>query len=158
GFTYTPLDLVMAANDCDLDTAFKFLSEHTGWAGERIELVDEPESDPHPQSQLSPQPQSPTPEPSRSTAAEPGPNHEDNEKAPVADELEPYTHDVPGVVGEMIEWIVATARRPNRVLALAATIPLVGTLIGRRVAGPTRSATHLYAVAVAPTGAGKQHP
>jgi bifunctional DNA primase/polymerase-like protein/uncharacterized protein DUF3987 len=148
GFTYTPLDLVMAANDCDLDTAFKFLSEHTGWAGERIELIDAPEPDPHPQSQLSPQPQSPTPEPQR----------EDNEKAPVADELEPYTHDVPGVVGEVIEWIVATARRPNRVLALAAAIPLVGTLIGRRVAGPTRSATHLYAVAVAPTGAGKQHP
>ena len=24
----------MAAHDCDLDTAFKFLSEHTGWAGE----------------------------------------------------------------------------------------------------------------------------
>ena len=32
GFTYTPLDLVMAASDCDLDTAFKFLSEATGWA------------------------------------------------------------------------------------------------------------------------------
>src|SRR5215831_6933016 len=156
GFTYTPLDLVMAANDCDLDTAFKFLSEHTGWAGERIELVHEPEPDPR--SQLSPQPQSPTQEPPRLTAAEPGPNNEDNEKTLVADELEPYTHNVPGVVGEVIEWIVATARRPNRVLALAAAIPLVGTLIGRRVAGPTRSATHLYAVAVAPTGAGKQHP
>src|SRR5262249_46432674 len=77
--------------------------------------------------------------------------------APV-DELEPYAHGVPGVVGEVIEWILATARRPNRVLALAAAIPLVGTLIGRRVAGPTMSATHLYAVAVAPTGAGKQHP
>jgi len=61
-------------------------------------------------------------------------------------------------VGEVIEWILATARRPNRVLSLAAAIPLVGTLIGRRVAGPTMSATHLYAVAVAPTGAGKQHP
>src|SRR5262249_8820872 len=153
GFTYTPIDLVMAANDCDLDTAFKFLSEHTGWAGERIELVNElgsPQSQSSQSSQSSPQPQSPTPEP-----AEPDP---DDEKAPIADELEPYTRNVPGVVGEVIEWIVATARRPNRVLALAAAIPLVGTLIGRRVAGPTKSATHLYAVAVAPTGAGKQHP
>src|SRR5262249_27303408 len=75
-----------------------------------------------------------------------------------ADELDPYTRDVPGVVGEVIEWILATARRPNRVLALAAAIPLVGTLIGRRVARPTMSATHLYTIAVAPTGAGKQHP
>src|SRR5262249_30912742 len=102
GFTYTPLDLVMAANDCDLDTSFKFLSEHTGWAGERIDLVHEPEPDPR--SQLSPQPQSPTQEPPRLTAAEPGPNNEDNEKTLVADELEPYTHNVPGVVGEVIEW------------------------------------------------------
>src|SRR5262249_48373858 len=36
--------------------------------------------------------------------------------------------------------------------------PLVGTLIGRRVAGPTWWATHLYVVTAAPTGAGKQHP
>src|SRR5215471_4912074 len=108
GFTYTPLDLVMAASDCDLDTAFKFLSEHTGWAGERIELVNElgsPQSQSSQSSQSSPQPQSPTPEP-----AEPDP---DDEKAPVADELEPYSRNVPGVVGEVIEWIVATARRPN---------------------------------------------
>ena len=28
---YTPLDLVMAACDCDLDTAFRFLSERLGW-------------------------------------------------------------------------------------------------------------------------------
>ena len=35
---YTPLDLVMAAHGCDLDTAFKFLSDHTGWAGEPIVL------------------------------------------------------------------------------------------------------------------------
>src|SRR5262245_40345257 len=40
GFTYTALDLVMAANDCDLDTAFKFLSDHTGWVSERAIFVD----------------------------------------------------------------------------------------------------------------------
>src|SRR5262249_24585225 len=52
--------------------------------------------------------------------------------------------------------IVGTARRPNRVLALGAAITVVGTLVGRRVAGPTRSATHLYVVSVGPTGSGKQ--
>jgi hypothetical protein len=145
GFTYTPLDLVMAANDCDLDTAFKFLSEHTGWAGERIEIEIEPRPEPEAKPKAEPQPQDPISEPSPDPAA------------PATDELEPYTHGVPGVVGEVIEWILATARRPNRVLALAAAIPLVGTLIGRRVAGPTMSATHLYTIAVAPTGAGKQH-
>jgi hypothetical protein len=64
---------------------------------------------------------------------------------------------VPGVVGELIEWIVSSARRPNRILALGAALTIVGTLIGRRIAGPTKSGTHLYVVALAGTGAGKQH-
>jgi Bifunctional DNA primase/polymerase, N-terminal/Protein of unknown function (DUF3987) len=63
----------------------------------------------------------------------------------------------PGVVGDIIDWITDTARRPNRVLALGAAVTVVGTLIGRRAATPTRSATHLYAVTLAPTGSGKQH-
>ena len=33
---YTPLDLVMAACDCDLDTAFRFLSERLGWTANLI--------------------------------------------------------------------------------------------------------------------------
>src|SRR5262245_14401103 len=176
GFTYTPLDLVMAANDCDLDTAFKFLSDHTGWAREQIFLVDAT-------TVLGPAPtavETPTEELPEERAEAPAKALEEQteELPPIAetptadsvpaeatteapaptDELDPYTRNVPGVVGEVIEWILATARRPNRVLALAAAIPLVGTLIGRRVAGPTMSATHLYTVAVAPTGAGKQHP
>ena len=73
------------------------------------------------------------------------------------DPLEPYTQ-VPGAVGDIVDWITSTARRPNRVLALGAAIAVVGTLIGRRVAGPTRSATHLYVVTVAPATAGKDHP
>jgi hypothetical protein len=43
------------------------------------------------------------------------------------------------------------------VLALGAAVTIVGTLIGRRVAGPTRSATHLYVVQSAGSGFGKQH-
>ena len=64
---------------------------------------------------------------------------------------------VPGVVGELVDWNVSSARRPNRMLALGAALTIVGTLIGRRVAGPTNSATHLYCVALAGTAAGKQH-
>jgi len=163
GFTYTALDLVMAANDCDLDTAFKFLSDHTGWASERVILVDAA-------TVLGPAPTEEQPEEQAEKQAleeqaekltpitDSVPAEAEPEAPAPADEFDPYTRDVPGVVGEVIEWILATARRPNRVLALAAAIPLVGTLIGRRVAGPTMSATHLYTIAVAPTGAGKQHP
>ena len=100
GQGYTPLDLVMAAHGCDLDTAFKFLSDHTGWAGERIELLIGPEPKPEvgrPKAEaeveipLKPDPETrPQPEAEPSTAA-----------APAGDELEQYTHDVPGVVGEV---------------------------------------------------------
>jgi hypothetical protein len=75
---------------------------------------------------------------------------------PTSEALEPLTH-VPGLVGDLIDWITMTARRPNRILALGAALTIVGTLIGRRVATPTRSGTHLYVVTLAPTGAGKQH-
>ena len=132
---YTPLDLVMAACDCDLDTAFRFLSERLGWASD-LDL-----------SALRPPADEAAAEPVAGAAAKP--------KAPI-DELARFT-TVPGLVGEIVDWIVATSRRPNRVLALGAAITVVGTLIGRRAAGPTRSATHLYAVGIAPTGSGKQH-
>jgi hypothetical protein len=72
--------------------------------------------------------------------------------------LESLTHDVPGVVGETTDWIVANAYRPNRVLALAAAVTVVGTLIGRRAMGPTGNATHLYVAAVAPASRGKEWP
>jgi hypothetical protein len=120
---YTPLDLVMAALGCDLETSWQFLSERLGFArGPEVRLAGQIRT------------------------ADP----------PAPDALEPFTH-VPGVVGDIVDWIVATARRPNRVLALGAAVTVVGALIGRRVAGPTRSATHLYVVPVGPTGAGKQH-
>jgi hypothetical protein len=69
-----------------------------------------------------------------------------------------YTRNVPGVVGEIIKWTTATApRRPNPIVGLATAITVVGTLIGRRAATPTRSGTHSYTILIGKTGAGKQH-
>ncbi len=64
---------------------------------------------------------------------------------------------VPGLVGGIVDWIEATARRPSRVLALGAAMTLVGTALGRRLSGPTMSGTHLYVLCLTPTGAGKDH-
>jgi hypothetical protein len=72
-------------------------------------------------------------------------------------EVEALTY-VPGLVGQIVEWIVSGARRPNRVMALGVALAVVGTLIGRRFEGPTGSATHLYVFILAPTGWGKDHP
>jgi hypothetical protein len=72
-------------------------------------------------------------------------------------EIEALTY-VPGLVGQIVEWIVAGARRPNRVMALGVALGVVGTLIGRRVEGPTGNGTHLYIFILAPTGWGKDYP
>ncbi len=63
-----------------------------------------------------------------------------------------------GLLGDIVNWIENSAQRPNRVLALGAAITVAGTLMGRRVAGPTTSGTHLYVVMLAPSGSGKDHP
>jgi hypothetical protein len=74
-----------------------------------------------------------------------------------ANELETLTY-VPGLVGDIVEWIASSARRPNRMMALGVASVVVGTIIGRRIEGPTDSATHLYIILLAPTGYGKDHP
>ena len=139
GLGYTPLDLVMTALGVDLDSAFAFLSDRLGWTPAELAIEIPVGSD----------------EAEAETRVEGEPASAKDTRVP--DPLEPYTH-VPGAVGDVVDWIVGTARRPNRVLALGAAIVTVGTLIGRRVAGPTRSASHLYVVTVAPATSGKDHP
>lgn len=148
---YTALNLWMAASDCDLDTAFRGLSERLGWNDAPITLA------------LSAKPE-PAPEPETLPEAKPGValavirDDEGTDEAP--DPVEPFEAltRCPGLVGDIVDWITATARRPNRALALGAAVTVIGTLVGRRVAGPTRSATHLYVVGLASTASGKQHP
>jgi hypothetical protein len=64
---------------------------------------------------------------------------------------------VPGLVGEIVDWIVDTSMQPHRPFALAAALALVGTAAGRIYGGPTKSGTHLYILCVGPTGSGKNH-
>jgi hypothetical protein len=68
------------------------------------------------------------------------PDEEPEAIAPQRERLAELT-ECPGLVGDIIDWITDTARRPNRVLALGAAVTIIGTLIGRRAAMPTRSAT-----------------
>ncbi|WP_051949127.1 DUF3987 domain-containing protein [Methylosinus sp. PW1] len=63
----------------------------------------------------------------------------------------------PGLIGEIVDWICATSRRPNRALALGPAIATVGAICGRYWAGPTRSGTNFYLALLAPTGADKEH-
>jgi hypothetical protein len=73
------------------------------------------------------------------------------------DGIERLTY-VPGLVGAVTDWIVGSSIRPNRLIALGVALAICGTLIGRRIKGPTGSATHLYIVILGPTGFGKGDP
>jgi hypothetical protein len=141
---YTPLDLVMAACCCDLDTAFGFLNARLGWAPS-VSTLDEPKEEARARQQAN------------LGAKKPSGEIPAMDSGRAADKAEQLDTNAPGALGSIVDWIVATARRHNRVLALGAAIVIIGTLIGRRVAGPTRSATHLYVVPIAGTGNGKQH-
>lgn len=65
---------------------------------------------------------------------------------------------VHGLVGEITEWIMETARMPQYPLALGAALAFVGALKGHRVQTETGLRTNLFILSVAPSGAGKDHP
>jgi hypothetical protein len=62
-----------------------------------------------------------------------------------------------GLIGNLVDWIVSSAERPSRELALSAVIPFLGALAGRRFASPTNLRTNFYSIALAPSGFGKEH-
>ena len=146
--TYTAIDLIQAARVCGLDEAFRWLEAQLGLAEEgwSTELEALPPHDPETGEILEPAPALPAP-----SAEAPRPPLD------TSDELPEHLTRVPGLLGQVIDWIDDTARQPNRVLALGAAVTLLGTLVGRRVAGPTLSGTHLYVVTLAPSGSGKDH-
>lgn len=65
---------------------------------------------------------------------------------------------VHGLVGEIAEWITASAIRPQPVLSLAAALTFVGMLKGHAIEGRTGLRTNLLTMSLAPTGGGKEHP
>ena len=63
-----------------------------------------------------------------------------------------------GLISDLVDWITASAEQPNRVLALAAVLPLIGALAGARYATGTRDTRpNIYSVALAESGFGKEH-
>lgn len=151
-WTGSAIDLVMAAQNLPQAEATSWLRMRLGLTGETIVLQ----------------------QPSRSgtieaTGTVQTPNLPDRDIEPVTvrksvemarvddTELPDRLTHVPGLVGLITDWISDSARRPQRGLALGAALTLVGTAAGRKVAGPTRSGTHLYVLGIARTSAGKDH-
>jgi len=77
----------------------------------------------------------------------------------IVDAIRP-AKSVPGIVGEIVEFTVNSAMYPSMKFATAMGIGVVGTLISRRIAGPSGPrgcGTHLYQALIGATGVGKEH-
>lgn len=64
---------------------------------------------------------------------------------------------VPGFIGELMAWNLATATRPQPILALSGAIALQAVLAGRKVRDERGGRTNLYIVNVGESGSGKDH-
>jgi len=73
---------------------------------------------------------------------------------PIPDEL----FDVPGFIGEVMDFCLATAPYPNRGLAFCGALALQSFLAGRKVREPGDLRPNIYLLALAGSGAGKDHP
>ncbi len=63
---------------------------------------------------------------------------------------------VPGAVGELADWIVDTAAKPQPILALAASIAAMSVIIGRKAQTSTGLRSNVYVLGVGETGCGKE--
>ena len=61
----------------------------------------------------------------------------------------------PGLMGELIDWNLRTAPKPQPELALAAAIALMAVLIGRKCEDQSGARTNLYMIGLAGSGGGK---
>lgn len=72
-----------------------------------------------------------------------------------------FPHDllsVPGLIGEVIQYDLATAPSPQPVLALGAAIALMSVLTGRKIMDAKHTQTNVYVVGLCESGGGKEHP
>lgn len=149
---YTPLDLVICARGCDLGEAFDWLARRVGY-GETVADEIAPRSVERRDGVLI---DSETGEIlDEAPAAAPAP-----EAASIAGDPRDFPDadlQVPGLVGEIADWIEATSPKPIRLFAIGAALAIVGTLVGRRVyCGRPLSGTVLYQLTIAGTGSGKE--
>lgn len=64
---------------------------------------------------------------------------------------------LPGTLGHLVDHILASAIKPQRVLAVTAALAFGATMMGRIYASVTDLRTNLYLLSVAPSTAGKDH-
>jgi len=87
--------------------------------------------------------------------AEPAPPTDAPEDpGPVPDEL----LRIPGFIGQVMDYTLATAPYPDTVLAFCGAVSLQGLLAGRKVRDEADNRSSLYLLGLANSGVGKDHP
>ena len=131
GRNFTPLDLVMAAANADLETA-------TDWLKTRVGM---PNVTQMPIMQMKP-------------VTQEQPDAEPVER-PKPEPLAAGFFDLGGALQQLYDHILASARRPQPILAVGACIAALGTLMGRKYQTPTGLRSNVYVVGIADSGSGK---
>jgi hypothetical protein len=72
-------------------------------------------------------------------------------------EMPDYLLNPKGMLGEIVDYIDSTSVRPQRALAVASALTLLGTVFGRRYATDTGLRSNIYVIGVGATGCGKNH-
>ena len=84
------------------------------------------------------------PEPAQEKLADPGAFPDDLQQ-------------IPGLIGDLVQFNLRTAHYPLPELALGGALALMSTLTGGKVQTNKRARTNLYILGLAPSGAGKDH-
>ena len=86
------------------------------------------------------------------------PAEPENTKAKIPVEFPPHLLKVPGFVGQVVQYSLATAHRPQPLLTMWAALCLQSVLAARKIRDPYGARTNLYVIAMAGSGKGKDHP
>ncbi len=81
-------------------------------------------------------------------------NDEDMEVRDVPNELQ----KISGVMGDVVNYILSTAKYPLYMPSIAAALAFCGTIVGRDFRSEYDNFSPLYIMSVAETGSGKEHP
>lgn len=70
----------------------------------------------------------------------------------------PFSLAIPdGLVGDLTDYMLSTARRPQPLLSLGASLCAIGALMGRNYRTESNLRSNLYVVGIADSGSGKNH-
>jgi Protein of unknown function (DUF3987) len=138
----------------------RLVDEAMSGLGNRMEAIQRQQRGPTPVSRMvAPRRTAPPPEP-QPAAPKLSPQTAQLLDRPIAPLAASQSQTAPGLLGEIADFITASAMYPSTKFAMATGLGVIGALISRRIAGPSGPrgvGTHLYQALVGQTANGKEH-